>query len=300
VPSVSEQGRGRGWKDGDSAGLVLTGAPCKTSAMVDSDKHWIRFGQFDPYLKTVKTLDPYKLDPSLPPTSEFYFESGDRYLTDLFGEVGRCMVPGFRPKRAVDFGCSVGRIAVPLAARCESMIGVDISPEALAEAEKNAANFRVTNAQWVLSDDDLSRIDGPIDLFHSYNVLQHLPVSRGLAIIRRALALLNPAGVIAVHVPYADLASGARRAINWAQAHVPGVGQLANVVRGRPRDYPHMLMNPYDLGAILSILRDRGCERVHCRFIDQQRYPGTIVIAQVPDNRGLPGPSKATTGQRSA
>jgi trans-aconitate methyltransferase len=200
----------------------------------------------------------------------------------------------------VDFGCSVGRIAVPLASRCESMIGVDISPDALAEAGRNAAHFRVTNAQWVLSDDDLSRIGEPIDLFHSYNVLQHLPVSRGLAIIRRALTLLGPGGVIAVHVPYADLASRARRAINWAQAHVPLVGQLANVARGRPHDYPHMLMNPYDIGCIFSILRDRGCERVHGHFIDQQRYPGVIVIAQVPSDLGPRAPSTATTGQTSA
>ena len=52
--------------------------------MGDSDKHWIRFGQFDPYLRTVKTLDPYKLDLVLPGGSEFYFESGERYVADLF------------------------------------------------------------------------------------------------------------------------------------------------------------------------------------------------------------------------
>jgi SAM-dependent methyltransferase len=249
--------------------------------MGDSDKHWIRFGQFDPYLRTVKTLDPYKLDLALAGGSEFYFESGERYVADLFREIDRYVCPGFRPKRAVDFGCSVGRIAVPLAARCESMIGIDISPDALAEAEKNAAHFRVSNAQWLLSDDRLSRLGEPIDLFHSYNVLQHLPVARGLAIIHRALELLRPGGVIAVHVPYADLASGTRRAINWAQAHVPGVGQLANLARRRAFDYPLMLMNPYDIGTILSLLRQRGCEQAHCRFIDQQRYPGVILMAKV-------------------
>jgi hypothetical protein len=30
--------------------------------MVESDKHWIRLGRMDPYLKTVQTLDPYKRD----------------------------------------------------------------------------------------------------------------------------------------------------------------------------------------------------------------------------------------------
>jgi trans-aconitate methyltransferase len=98
----------------------------------------------------------------------------------------------------------------------------------------------VTNARWLVSDDDLSQLLEPIDLFHSYNVLQHLPVSRGMAILARAVTRLAPGGVIAVHVPYADRASALRHAVNWAQAHVPGIHALANLARRRPVDYPHM------------------------------------------------------------
>ena len=110
--------------------------------MVDSDKHWIRFGQFDPYLRTVKTLDRHKEARSRSASGgiEYYFQSGERYIADLFREIDRYVSPGFKPKRAVDFGCSVGRIAVRLAARCETMIGIDIAPEAT-EAEKNAITF---------------------------------------------------------------------------------------------------------------------------------------------------------------
>ncbi len=252
---------------------------------MDSDKHWIRFGEFDPYLKTVQTLDPYKLDPSLPPTAESYFLSGERYLDDVFADIERHVAPGFAPKHAVDFGCSVGRIAIPLARRCASMTGVDIAPDSLAEAERNAAKLQVHNARWILSDDELSRLHAPIDLFHSYNVLQHMPVARGLRIVERALDLLSPDGVIAVHVPYADRASAVRRAINWAQANVVGAHRLANLVRRRPLDYPHMLMNPYDLGSILALLARHGCDQVHCRLVDQQRYPGAIVIARKPGDR---------------
>jgi SAM-dependent methyltransferase len=251
--------------------------------MVDSDKQWIRLGQLDPYLKTVRTLDPYKLDPALPQEGQdFYFASGERYVTDLFDTIERHVLPGFKPRTAVDFGCSVGRVAIPLARRCELVIGLDVSTNALREAEHNTARFGVSNARWLPSDDALTRVTAPIDLFHSYNVLQHLPVSRGLTIVRRALTTLAPGGVIAIHVPYADDASRLRHAINWAQAHVPGVHMLANLTRGRPYDYPHMLMNPYDLTAVLSLLREHGCHGAHCKFIDQHRYPGAIVIARVP------------------
>jgi SAM-dependent methyltransferase len=253
--------------------------------MVDSDKHWVRLGRIDPYLSTVQTLDPYKLDPDLPGDGDGYFASGERYVSDLFATIARHVSSGFKPRSAVDFGCSVGRVALPLARRCESVIGLDVSKDALGEGERNAARFGVSNVRWLHSDDELSQITDRVDFFHSYNVLQHLPVHRGLRIVRRALALLAPGGAIAVHVPYADRASPLRQSINWSQAHVPAVHRLANVVRGRPHDYPHMLMNTYSLTTLLSILREHGCDDAHFKFIDQRRYPGAIVIACVPGGR---------------
>jgi trans-aconitate methyltransferase len=246
--------------------------------MVDSDKHWARLGRTDPYLSTVKTLDPYKLDPTLGRDIDAYFESGERYLSDLFEAIRLHIAPDFKPRLAVDFGCSVGRVAIPLARRCQSVIGLDVSTDALAEAQRNATRRGTTNARWLPSDDDLSRVTDPVDLFHSYNVLQHMPVARGLYVVRQALARLAPGGVMAVHVPYNDRASQLRRAINWTQANVPGIHWLANLARHRPLRYPHMLMNPYSLTDLLSLMRDRGCGDAYCKFIDQGRYPGAILI----------------------
>ena len=211
-----------------------------------------------------------------------YFESGERYLSDLFESIRLRVAPDFNPRLAVDFGCSVGRVAIPLARRCQLLIGLDVSTDVLGEAARNATRLGATNVRWLASDDDLSRVTESIDLFHSYNVLQHMPVSRGLHVVRRALARLAPGGVIAVHVPYDDRASHLRHAINWAQANVPGVHWLANLARRRPMLYPHMLMNSYNLADLLSLVRARGCAEVHCKFVDQGRYPGAIVIAAVP------------------
>lgn len=247
--------------------------------MVDSDDAWIRLGDFDPYLRTVRTLDPYKLDPTLSQDTAGYFASGERYVADLFFTIDRHVKRDFRPRIAVDFGCSVGRVALPLAKRAEMVVGLDVSSNALREAEANAVRFGIGNARWLASDDALSQLREPIDLFHSYNVLQHMPVDRGMEVIGRALALLAPDGVIAVHVPYADRASSIRHAINWAQAHVPGVHRLANLARRRPHDYPLMLMNTYDLTKVLALLHEHGYRGAHCKFIDQGRYPGAIVIA---------------------
>jgi hypothetical protein len=55
-----------------------------------------------------------------------------------------------------------------------------------------------------------------------------------------------------------------------------------------------MLMNAYDLTVLLALLHRRGCEDAFCKFIDQGRYPGAIVIARVP------GPPSPRSGARSA
>jgi SAM-dependent methyltransferase len=249
--------------------------------MTDTDKHWVRLGLIDPYLNTVKTLDPYKLDPNLAHEANPYFASGEHYVGDLFESIGRLLGQRYRPRTALDFGCSVGRVAIPLARRCEAVIGLDVSPDALTEAARNATGFGLSNLTWSPSDDELSNAPDRIDLFHSYNVLQHLPVQRGLRIVRHALGRLQTGGVIAVHFPYADRGSRLRRAINWAQARVPGVHSLANLARRRPHDYPHMMMTSYDLTSFLALLNENDCKSAYCKFVDQGRYPGAIVIARV-------------------
>ena len=74
--------------------------------MVNSDKHWARLGLIDPYLSTVKTLDPYKLDPTLGRDIGAYFESGERYLSDLFQSITQIeglVDAGIDPDRVVKF-----------------------------------------------------------------------------------------------------------------------------------------------------------------------------------------------------
>lgn len=51
--------------------------------------------------------------------------------------------------------------------------------------------------------------------FIATTFLQHLR-EPGLGDNASAVTLLSPPGALSVHVPYADLASGTRRAINWA------------------------------------------------------------------------------------
>lgn len=103
---------------------------------------------------------------------------------------------------ALDFGCGAGRLTQALSARCERVVGVDISAQMIGTAERLAAGK--PKCAFVLADrPDLGMFqDGSFDLVFTTIVLQHMP-SR--AAIRRYLVefvrVLRPGGLIIFQLP---------------------------------------------------------------------------------------------------
>ncbi len=183
---------------------------------------------------------------------------------DAFFELGRLAIEAqlaaaehyfglFERRRALDFGCGVGRLTLPLAAHFGEAVGLDIAPAMLAEARRNADAREIGNLYLALSDDDLSAAAGPFDFVISSLVLQHIPVRRGLPIIGRLLDRVAPGGVASLQFCIDRQDDAASRLRYWAQCHVPGVHGLFNIMRGRPWNEPFMQMNAYPLDAVLAL-----------------------------------------------
>jgi len=111
------------------------------------------------------------------------------------------LYPGMRLGTAVDFGCGVARLSIPLTRRFQKVIGVDISPAMLNKSRKNCSFFGISNAEFVLFDDSISRVPFGVQLVHSFIVFQHISVKRGLVIARNLVDRLAPGGACALHVP---------------------------------------------------------------------------------------------------
>jgi cyclopropane fatty-acyl-phospholipid synthase-like methyltransferase len=108
----------------------------------------------------------------------------------------------FTPDRALDFGCGVGRIVIPLAERCGSVLGVDVADSMLVNARLLCQQRNLSNVRFARCDDSLEGVDGGFDLVHSYIVFQHVPPGRGLPLLERLLRKLNANGVGVIHVLY--------------------------------------------------------------------------------------------------
>jgi len=107
-----------------------------------------------------------------------------------------------RGAAALDFGCGAGRLTQALATRFAQVVGVDISAQMIATAERLAAAR--ANCEFVLADGPDLRMfeDGSFDLVFTTIVLQHLPSP---AAIRRYLVefvrVTRPGGLIIFQLP---------------------------------------------------------------------------------------------------
>ena len=222
--------------------------------MLSTDKAWEKFGSEDPYFGVLaeERFTSEKIDAN----RDAFFESGRATIAHIlgryegrFGSLPRC--------RALDHGCGVGRLALPLAEEFAELVGLDVSPSMLAEAEANAHDAGAGNVRFALADDALSNAAGEYDFVNSYMVLQHIPVRRGLPIIARLVGKVKPGG--GFHVHFSIRTDRLRsRALWWASHHIPGVKIWQNVFAGRRWNAPAMQMNNYPLNKVMLLLASQG------------------------------------------
>ena len=237
---------------------------------MNTDKTWKKYGEVDPYFGVI-TSDEYRSTVITDRGRDEFFRSGDRYVESLMA-ILRELNPEFSPRSAMDFGCGVGRLAIPLARECDStVLGVDVSPGMLSEARKNAANHGISNVEFT---DEPS---GRYDLVHSYIVLQHISPRRGLPIVRDLVSRVNPGGMIALQVPY-HLAAWRRMRSSVVRVD-PITKRVNNLVHGRALNYPQLTMYCYSIPSLLEIFHEGGIDDI--RLIPDSgsgpNYSSTIV-----------------------
>jgi len=240
-----------------------------------SDKHWECFGRIDPYY-AVATHERYHKDNLNEDALKEFFESGQHHIEEIFKVIHTQLVPGFRPVRAIDFGCGVGRLVVPLAAMCTSVVGVDVSEYMLLEAKRNCESRGISNVDLVRGDDKLTRVLGSFDFINSHVVFQHIPTRRGEQLLKGLIDRLQGGGVGVLHFTYSTDRSWIGRAIRWTRKSIPGAHGVLNLLQGRAFDYPLMQSNLYHLNTIFGILQANGCTDMYVRFTD---YPGNYGVS---------------------
>jgi len=182
-----------------------------------------------------------------------FFRTGERDVAELMRHLAEHdAMP--RPRRALDFGCGVGRLTRALAARFERVDGVDVSPT-MVESAKRFAGADTRIHYHVGSSPDLRAFaDGSFDLVLSILVLQHIPPPWSEAYVREFARVAAPGGILLFQAPHALRRSPPRRGL---------VRRIAARVLRRGRVTLEMYALPRD--AVEELLTGSGCEILDVR-----------------------------------
>jgi trans-aconitate methyltransferase len=230
-----------------------------------TDKAWQIWGEKEPYY-AVLTDEKYLEENLVDEGVEEFFELGKQHLDNTFMVLHDHVDATFAPTSALDFGCGVGRFLVPLAERCETVVGIDVSDGMLREAARNCA-ARVPLQNWQLLSTQALRDDTSIryDFLHSHIVFQHIRPREGERLLALLLERLEPGGGIAVQFMYRNNTPPIRRCLTWIKNRIPFAHAATRMRTGKRHLVAPMEMNIYNVARIKAIIAKAGVSNLHLR-----------------------------------
>lgn len=242
--------------------------------MADSDSNWRRWGERDPYFAVL--TDPRYRSGSIADHRQGFFASGAEFVQHWLGQLEQHFGAISRG-RALEFGCGVGRLTIPLADCFAHTTGLDLSPAMLTEAEANSAGRII---DYRLSDDALTQAEGPFDFVNSCIVLQHIPVTRGMLLLEGLLMRVGAGGGCLIQLSTRRQGGWRRNLRDYLRHSVPGGQMLLNMLEGRAPDTPVMQMNEYSLDAVLPLFHRLGFAQMLVRFEDHGGVETAMILAR--------------------
>jgi SAM-dependent methyltransferase len=243
---------------------------------LDTDAAWEQWGQRDPYFGVI-TNPKFRRNELTADGKHEFFESGRLHVDYLLYVIHRHLDPQFAPRSILDFGCGVGRTLPAFADIARDVVGLDVSPSMLDEAERNCRDRGLQNVRLMSSDDALSATAESFDMIHSCIVFQHIPIPRGKLIFQRLLSRLAPRGVGAFQFLY----SKAQYAENFGIPPRAISGSREQRPRPPPDADPEMQMNPYNMNEILFLTQAAGARRLYTDFTDHGGELGLFIFFQL-------------------
>ena len=224
-------------------------------------------------------------------TEREFFASGEGIVDWILRVIDAGLVPEFAPMTILEYGCGIGRLALPLARRPGSVIAVDRSPAMLARAREEARRQALEHIEF-LDPHQLFTSGRRFDLVVCYHVLQRLRRDDAMALVNRLSALIAPGGVGVFQWPYRSDATVTVRAARWARERLPAANAFANRFRGKDASVPFMPTNLMPVTALMGSFEPPGFRTSHLALEHTDGLDHAVLFAE----RSATGASRARTG----
>jgi len=129
-------------------------------------------------------------------TPEEFFRSGQEDCALLIEQASEHLSGSHL---AVEVGAGIGRLILPMSARFDTVLALDISPTMLEKLVENCAASGIENVETALISDPWYK-DRQADLVYSYTVFQHIESFAEIeGIVGMVAMALGPSGIAALH-----------------------------------------------------------------------------------------------------
>lgn len=129
-----------------------------------------------------------------------FFKSGRDEILAMMTDADR-LVPGLPRRRALDFGCGIGRLTSALAGHFDEVLGLDIADSMVEAARAQHANLQGCRFEVNLRSDLQHLPAGHFDFVLAWIVLQHMQPALMKQYIAEFIRVLSPGGLLLFQVP---------------------------------------------------------------------------------------------------
>lgn len=247
-------------------------APLERAAARDAGKDWGRLGEEEAYWAVV-THPRYRSGALDEEAKAAFFATGEGDAAWILGLLrAHCSAPD-RFRSALDFGCGVGRLLLPISTVADRAAGVDVAESMRAHCAQSLRGAGAAHASVHASIAEAAAAAGPFEWVNSYIVLQHVPPALGYDLVRDLCAALAPGGWLSLHVTV-DRAAALRAPRFW-----PLRRKLLEL-SGRLRTEQLIQMFDYDLGRVLAILREADVQDIWLAGTDHGGHYGCMLCGR--------------------
>ena len=194
-----------------------------------------------------------------------FFRTGEHQVEQTLRVIRERLAENFNPTRALDYGCGVGRVLMPIAHRVRQAVGCDVSLSMLEESRANCERSGLTNVSFVQADDQLSGVSGRFDFIFSDAVFQHIRPRRVDQILGALLERLDEGGICVVG--FVIDTPSIQRFARWLNRTLPLVDRVVTRFRGYRGGSTALESHVYPLERVVIRLMEAGYEEMYVQFL---------------------------------
>jgi ubiquinone/menaquinone biosynthesis C-methylase UbiE len=172
--------------------------------LVEIQKNWDELGKLDPLyaIKVGKRKEGGEWESKEGGKWDIreFFQTGIDEIDDIMKEIAQLSLK-LSHKRALDFGCGVGRVTQALSKYFDEVDGVDIAPSMIELA--NTYNQCEDRVHYYLNNQNSLEIfqDNSYDFIYSVEVFQHMHPQYQEKYLSELLRILSPEGLLVFELP---------------------------------------------------------------------------------------------------